>query len=60
MYIIIGKFVVGALFYILVTGLLGAILNMCVKICRGSGDITNINFLYFWITGIFLFACFNI
>ena len=52
MYIVIGKIVVGALFYILATGLLGLILNVCIEL----GDITDINFLYFWIIGVFLFA----
>lgn len=52
MYIIIGKIVVGALFYVLVTGLLGLILNACLEF----GYISDINFLYFWIIGIFLFA----
>lgn len=52
MYIVIGKIVVGALFYILVTGVLGLILNICIEI----SDIIDINFLYFWIIGIFLFA----
>lgn len=52
MYIVIGKIVVGALFYILATGLLGLILNVCVE----SDNKININFLYFWIIGIFLFA----
>lgn len=52
MYIIIGKIVVGALFYVLATGLLGLILNACLE----SGYISDINFLYFWIIGIFLFA----
>lgn len=52
MYIVIGKIVVGALFYVLVTGLLGLILNACLE----SGDISDIDFLYFWIIGIFLFA----
>ena len=52
MYIIIGKIVVGALFYVLVTGLLGLILNACLE----SRYISDINFFYFWIIGIFLFA----
>lgn len=52
MYIVIGKIVVGALFYILATGLLGLILNACAE----PNNKTNINFLYFWIIGIFLFA----
>jgi hypothetical protein len=52
MYIVIGKIVVGALFYILVTGVLGLILNACIEL----GDITDIDFLYFWIIGVFLFA----
>lgn len=43
MYIVIGKIVVGALFYVLVTGLLGLILNACLE----SGDISDIGFLYF-------------
>ena len=52
MYIVIGKIVVGALFYVLVTGLLGLILNACLE----SDYISDINFFYFWIIGIFLFA----
>lgn len=52
MYIVIGKIVVGALFYVLATGLLGLILNACLE----SGYISDINFLYFWIIGVFLFA----
>lgn len=43
MYIIIGKIVVGALFYVLVTGLLGLILNACLE----SGYISDINFFIF-------------
>lgn len=49
MYITIGKIVVGALLYIIATGLFGLILNACV-------EKEKINFFYFWFVGIFLFA----
>lgn len=52
MYIVIGKIVVGALLYIIATGLFGLILNACIQL----GDTSDIDFLYFWFVGIFLFA----
>lgn len=54
MYIVIGKIVVGALLYIIATGLFGLILNACMGNLYMEKE--KINFFYFWFVGIFLFA----